>query len=190
MQRGSWWYDSVWWRHQMEPFSTLLALCEGKPLVTDGFPHKGQWYKALMFSLICDWTNSRDAGDLKRHRADCDVTVVDSCQGYVVIYDVPPKLMLNPNVEKYRSFKIAISIVKLFRHFAQGTTVIHWLISRIMRFMASFRKRVKRIFVIFVIIPGPGDWILQATCVNLGGVSFLLASSSNEFSRGCKFTNG
>ena len=26
------------WRHQMETFSALLDLSEGKPLVTDGFP--------------------------------------------------------------------------------------------------------------------------------------------------------
>ena len=26
-----------WWRHQMETFSALLALCEGKPPVTGGF---------------------------------------------------------------------------------------------------------------------------------------------------------
>ena len=28
----------TWWRHQMEKFSALLALCEGNPPVTDGFP--------------------------------------------------------------------------------------------------------------------------------------------------------
>ena len=27
-----------WWRHQMEPFSALLALCEGKSLVSGEFP--------------------------------------------------------------------------------------------------------------------------------------------------------
>ena len=27
-----------WWRHQMETFSALLALCEGNPPVTGGFP--------------------------------------------------------------------------------------------------------------------------------------------------------
>ena len=27
----------AWWRHQMETFSMLLALCEGKPPVTGGF---------------------------------------------------------------------------------------------------------------------------------------------------------
>ena len=30
--------ESSWWRHQMEKFSALLALCEGNPPVTDGFP--------------------------------------------------------------------------------------------------------------------------------------------------------
>ena len=29
------WY---WWRHQMETFFVLLALCEGNPSVTGGFP--------------------------------------------------------------------------------------------------------------------------------------------------------
>ena len=43
-------------------------------------PHKGQWRWALMFSLICAWTNgwvnTRNAGDLRRHRAHYDVTVL------------------------------------------------------------------------------------------------------------------
>ena len=43
-------------------------------------PHKGQWRGALMFSLICAWTNgwvnNRDAGDSRRCRAHYDVTVM------------------------------------------------------------------------------------------------------------------
>ena len=43
-------------------------------------PHKGQWCGALMFSMICAWINAwinnREAGDLRRHRAHYDVTVV------------------------------------------------------------------------------------------------------------------
>ena len=43
-------------------------------------PHKGQWRGALMFSLICawinGWLNNREAGDLRRHRAHYDVTVM------------------------------------------------------------------------------------------------------------------
>ena len=41
--------------------------------------HKGQWRGTLMFSLICactnSWTNNGDAGDMRRHRAHCDVIV-------------------------------------------------------------------------------------------------------------------
>ena len=43
-------------------------------------PHKGQWRGALMFPLICAWMNSwannQGAGDLRRHRAHYDVTVM------------------------------------------------------------------------------------------------------------------
>ena len=61
-----------WWRHQIETFSALLALCERNPLVTGGFPSHSQWRGALMFSLICAWTNgwanNQGAGDLRGHR--------------------------------------------------------------------------------------------------------------------------
>ena len=43
-------------------------------------PHIGQSRGALMFSLICAWTNgwinNRGAGDLRRHRTHYDVTVM------------------------------------------------------------------------------------------------------------------
>ena len=43
-------------------------------------PHKGQWRGALMFSLICNringCVNNGEAGDLRRHRAHYDVTVM------------------------------------------------------------------------------------------------------------------
>ena len=55
----------------MEAFSALLALCAGNSPVTGEFPSQ-----ALMFSLICawtnDWVNDRDAGDLRHHRAHYD----------------------------------------------------------------------------------------------------------------------
>ena len=59
----------------METFSVLLAFCaENSPA------HKGQWRGALMFSLICTWINSwvnnPEAGDLRRHRTHCDVSVM------------------------------------------------------------------------------------------------------------------
>ena len=44
--------------------------------------HKGLWRGALTFSMICTWingwVNNREAGDLIRHRAHYDVTVMNS----------------------------------------------------------------------------------------------------------------
>ena len=69
-----------WWRHQIETFSTLLAIYAGNSPVTVNFPHKSQWRGALMFSLICawinDWVNNGGAVDLRRHRAHYDVTTM------------------------------------------------------------------------------------------------------------------
>ena len=71
---------NAWWRHQMETFSTQLALCAGNSLVPVNSPHKGQWRGALMFSLICiwinGWVNNPEAGDLRRHRGHYDVNVM------------------------------------------------------------------------------------------------------------------
>ena len=72
----------TWWRHQMETISALLALCEGNSPATGEFPSQSQRRGALMFFFICAWTNgwvnNRDAGDLRRHRAHYDITVMYS----------------------------------------------------------------------------------------------------------------
>ena len=53
--------QSPWWRHQMEIFSALLALCEGNLPVT-------AWTNCS--------TNNLDAGDLRHYRACYDVIVM------------------------------------------------------------------------------------------------------------------
>ena len=94
----------LWW-HVLYPQSTqteTLTLSTGDPIhddVTKGkhclrdwpfvcgihwspvnSPHKGQWRGALIFPLICAWTNgwanNRGTGDLRRHRSHYDVTVM------------------------------------------------------------------------------------------------------------------
>ena len=64
-------------------------------------PHNGQWRGALMFSLICawinDWVNNREDGDLSRHRAHYDVTVMKCDAHPSAIPEVPvisPRLYL------------------------------------------------------------------------------------------------
>ena len=80
--------DTQWWRHQMETFSALLAICARNHWSPVNSPHKGQWREALMFSLIYTringWVNNSEAGDLRRHRAHYAVTVMLAVQ-YVQI---------------------------------------------------------------------------------------------------------
>ena len=71
------------WRHQMEHFPRYWPFVRGIHRSPVNSPYKGQWRGALMFSLICTringWVNNGEAGDLRRHRARYDVTVLHIC---------------------------------------------------------------------------------------------------------------
>ena len=71
-----------WWHHQWKHFPRHWPFMWGihrSPVIS---PHKGQWHRALLFSLICVWTNSwinnRDAGDLRHHHAHYDINAMNS----------------------------------------------------------------------------------------------------------------
>ena len=79
---------TTWWRHHMEIFSALLAICAGNSPIPGEFPAQRSATQSfdVMFSLICvwinGWVNYRKAGDLRRYRAHYDVIIVmslDSC---------------------------------------------------------------------------------------------------------------
>ena len=62
-------------------------------------PHKGQWHGALMFSLICtwtnDWANTQDTGDLRHHHAQYNVTVMISmlnCTWNNIVWEITEKM--------------------------------------------------------------------------------------------------
>ena len=71
----------TWWRHQMETFSALLAICAGNTPVSGEFPTQRPVTRSFDISLICawihGWVNNREAGDLKSHRVDYDATVMN-----------------------------------------------------------------------------------------------------------------
>ena len=84
-----------WWSHQIwKHFTRYWSFVWGNHRSPVNSPHKGQWRGALMFSLICAWTNgwvnNRDAGYLRRHRAHYDVTVMQKGDSYVVIWGSDP----------------------------------------------------------------------------------------------------
>ena len=68
--------DVIKWKH----FPRYWLFVRGIHRWPVNSPHKGQWRGALIFSLICawinGWVNNREAGDLRRHRAHYDVTVM------------------------------------------------------------------------------------------------------------------
>ena len=67
------------WRHQKETVSALLALCEGNPPLTGRFLLQRASNVELWCFLCCwanGWVNSSKAGDLRRHGAHYDVTVM------------------------------------------------------------------------------------------------------------------
>ena len=81
-----------WWRHQMETFPALLAFFMGIRQSSVDSHHNGQWRGTLMFCFICAWTNGwandQDAGDLRRHHALYDVTVMVDQLFALICHDV------------------------------------------------------------------------------------------------------
>ena len=74
--------QSTWWRHDRETFSALLALCEGNPPMTGGFPSQKASNAGLvvylMYAWANGWANSGIAGDLRHH--DVHVTGKETVQ--------------------------------------------------------------------------------------------------------------
>ena len=70
--------DIIKWKH----FPRYWPFVQGIHRPPVNSPHKGQWRGALMFSLICAWTNSsannQDAGGLRCRCAHYDVTVMNA----------------------------------------------------------------------------------------------------------------
>ena len=79
------WSKRTCWHHQMETFLRYRPFVRRIHRSPVNSPHKGQWRRALMFSLICvwinGWVNNSEAGDLRRYRAHYDVTVMIYFEG-------------------------------------------------------------------------------------------------------------
>ena len=69
--------DVIKWKH----FRVTGPFVRGIHRSLVNSPNKGLWHLALLSSVICawknGWVNNRDAGDLRRRRAHCDVIVMD-----------------------------------------------------------------------------------------------------------------
>ena len=76
--------DVIKWKH-FPRYWQFVRRIHRSPV---NFPHKCQWRGALMFSLnyirINSWVNNGEAGDLTRHRAHYDVTVLGCWTHYLI----------------------------------------------------------------------------------------------------------
>ena len=67
------------WRYQMETCSTLLALSEGNPPVTRGFPSQRpvtRSFDVFFYLRLIGLENNWDADDWRRHRNHYDITAM------------------------------------------------------------------------------------------------------------------
>ena len=110
-------WSYAWWRHQMETFVALLALqvVRGIHRSLVNSPHKGQWHGALIFSLICTWTNfwinDHNTGDLRRHRAHYDVTVMDYIYAPEVLW-IAVKMVISHKNSIFANFARVVSLMR------------------------------------------------------------------------------
>ena len=91
-----------WFHHRKGAVFALPVLCAGNSPIIGEFHSQRPWRGALMFSLICAWinrwANNREAGDLRRHQAHYDVSVIigDRHQGPLLL----SWINFNPIMEK------------------------------------------------------------------------------------------
>ena len=96
--------ELTWWRHEMETFSLLLALCAGNSPVPGESPTQRPVTRSLMFSLICarikGWVNNGEAGDLRCYHAHYDIIVMYNLQWsifYLTSYYISLDAMVSPS---------------------------------------------------------------------------------------------
>ena len=97
--------------------------------------HKGQWRRALMFSLICVWinvwVNNREAGDLRRYRTHYDVTVIRFCrlnESFQVAYFRAKKINVGEAVFLFKQllFLYVSTTVYVFLFFSWNLHLLPW----------------------------------------------------------------
>ena len=135
----------AWRRHQMETFSPLLALCEGNPLVTGGFPSQRsvtRSFEVLFYLRLNCWANNRDAGDLRRRRAHYNVTVMGNLMlpagGEPLVKSLLPSCHWNDS----------------WQYFDEMSVVLFWMVFQLSKMSSAYRR---------LVCCGVIEWVLAAS---------------------------
>ena len=101
--------DVIKWKH----FLRYWPFVRGIHRSPVNSPHKGQWRRALMFSLICArinvWVNNGEAGVFRRSRAHYDVIVMDPL--------VAKTNSLMANDPKEHAWRITVGVTSVLHEF-------------------------------------------------------------------------
>ena len=110
--------DVIKWKH----FPRYWPFVRGIHRFPVNSHHKGQWRGAVMFSLICawknGWVNNRKAGDLRRHRAHHDISVIIFFRHKIRI-DASSKSLMIPIIQRD---EVVISIEMALYHWYTVTS--------------------------------------------------------------------
>ena len=114
--------DVIKWKH----FPRYWPFVRGIHRSPVNSPHKSQWRRALMFSLIYvwmnGWVNNREAGDLRCYHAHYDVTVTN---GY---FDISFPSLIHEKLKHIDSNCIlSLSHIKIKSLQACLAALRHWL---------------------------------------------------------------
>ena len=118
--------DVIKWKH----FPRYWPYVRGFHRPPVNSPQKGQWHGALMFSLICawinGWVNNGEDGDLKRHRAHYEVSVMIE-----VICDSSEVTMCNVHPRcRNISLQICKHIPAMIQHGSSIQTLVVCVVNR------------------------------------------------------------
>ena len=124
-----------WWRHQMESFSALLAICAGNSPVTGEFPAQRPvtWSFNVFFDLrlINGWGNNGEAGDLRCHHTHYDLIVMYCRSPLWRRHEVPNltfHICMNLYIHTYLSDKNSQCVYSLISHYTVNVyTHLHTL---------------------------------------------------------------
>ena len=97
--------DVIKWKH----FPRNWPFVRGFHRSPVNSPHKGQWRGTLMFSLIYTringWVNNDEAGDLRRHGAHYDITVI--WRYFHIAHHISDETLWN--ISRHKLFKISMA---------------------------------------------------------------------------------
>ena len=115
--------SNTWWRHQMETFFALLALCAGNSSVTGEFPSQRPVTRKFDVSLICAWTNgwvnNRDSGDLR-----AIVVIMTSLVPIFLLYLMLAKDQLLTCLWRYQNIGLLFISWKLYCNVIHFYTIV------------------------------------------------------------------